>query len=141
MVSHKRLREVLQNWGLENEKLTDVVYAETGNVSDSACYVGDDYIIKFSHNLGTVEKHISLSQAIESVGLKTATPVKTTDGKFVVASGELYFYVTGRLEGNQIKASTLYLEDYLPRARFIGEIVGQLSIALSKVDVITNHSS
>ena len=141
MVSHKKLKEVLQNWGLENEKLTDVVYAETGNVSESACYVGDNYIIKFSPNLGNVEKHISLSQAIESVGLSTATPIKTAEGKFVVAREELYFYVTKRLEGKQLKASTMYFEDYMPKARFIGEIVGQLSVALSKVDVITNQAN
>ena len=141
MVSHKKIKEVLQSWGLENEKLTDVVYAETGNVSESACYVGDNYIIKFSPNLGNVEKHISLSQAIESVGLSTATPIKTVEGKFVVASEELYFYVTKRLEGKQLKASTMYFEDYMPKARFIGEIVGQLSVALSKVEVITNQAN
>ena len=141
MVSHKKLKEVLQNWGLENEKLTDVVYAETGNVSESACYVGDNYIIKFSPNLGNAEKHISLSQAIESVGLSTATPIKTVEGKFVAASEELYFYVTRRLEGKQLKASTMYFEDYMPKARFIGEIVGQLSVALSKVEVITNQAN
>ena len=138
MVSHKKLKEVLQNWGLENEKLSDVVYAETGNVSESACYVGDNYIIKFSPN---VEKHISLSQAIESVGLSTATPIKTVDGKFVVASEELYFYVTKRLEGKQLKASTMYFEDYMSKARFVGEIVGQLSVALSKVNLITNQAN
>ena len=141
MVSHKKIKEVLQSWGLENEKLNDVVYAETGNVSESACYVGDNYIIKFSPNLGNVEKHISLSQAIESVGLSTATPIKTVEGKFVVASEELYFYVTKRLEGKQLKASTMYFEDYMPKARFIGEIVGQLSVALSKVEVITNQAN
>lgn len=141
MVSHKKIKEVLQSWGLENEKLTDVVYAETGNVSESACYVGDNYIIKFSPNLGNAEKHISLSQAIESVGLSTATPIKTVEGKFVVASEELYFYVTKRLEGKQLKASTMYFEDYMPKARFIGEIVGQLSVALSKVEVITNQAN
>ena len=141
MVSHKKLKEVLQNWGLENEKLTDVVYAETGNVSESACYVGDNYIIKFSPNLGNVEKHISLSQAIESVGLSTATPIKTVDGKFVIASEELYFYVTKRLEGKQLKASTMYFEDYMSKARFVGEIVGQLSVALSKVNLITNQAN
>lgn len=141
MVSHKKIKEVLQSWGLENEKLTDVVYAETGNVSESACYVGDNYIIKFSPNLGNVEKHISLSQAIESVGLSAATPIKTVEGKFVVASEELYFYVTKRLEGKQLMASTMYFEDYMPKARFIGEIVGQLSVALSKVDVITNQAN
>ena len=141
MVSHKKIKEVLQSWGLENEKLTDVVYAETGNVSESACYVGDNYIIKFSPNLGNAEKHISLSQAIESVGLSTATPIKTVEGKFVVASEELYFYVTKRLEGKQLNASTMYFEDYMPKARFIGEIVGQLSVALSKVEVITNQAN
>ena len=141
MVSHKKIKEVLQSWGLENEKLTDVVYAETGNVSESACYVGDNYIIKFSPNLGNVEKHISLSQAIESIGLSTATPIKTVEGKFVVASEELYFYVTKRLEGKQLMASTMYFEDYMPKARFIGEIVGQLSVALSKVEVITNQAN
>ena len=141
MVSHKKLKEVLQNWGLENEKLSDVVYAETGNVSESACYVGDNYIIKFSPNLGNVEKHISLSQAIESVGLSTATPIKTVEGKFVVASEELYFYVTKRLEGKQLKASTMYFEDYMSKARFVGEIVGQLSVAFSKVNLITNQAN
>lgn len=139
MVSHKKMKEVLQSWGLENEKLTDVVYAETGNISESACYVGDNYVIKFSPNLGSVEKHISLSQAIESVGLSTATPIKTVEGKFVVASEELYFYVTKRLKGTQLKASTMYFEDYLPKARFIGEIIGQLSVALSKVDTVSNQ--
>ena len=141
MVSHKKIKEVLQNWGLENEKLTDVIYAETGNISESACYVGDNYIIKFSANLGSVENHISLSQAIEDVGLSTATPIKTTEGKFVVASEELYFYVIKRLEGTQLKASTMYLEDDISKARFIGKIVGQLSVALSKVDVITNQAN
>ena len=107
----------LKNWGLENEKLTDIVYSETGNISESACYVGDDYIIKFSPNLGSVEKHISVSLAIESVGLSTATPIKTLSGEFVIRSEELYFYVTKRLEGKQLKASTMYMEDYMPKPR------------------------
>ena len=126
---------------MENDKLTDVVYAETGNVSESACYVGENYIIKFTANLGSVEKHISLSQAIESVGLSVATPIKTAGDKFVVASEELYFYVTRRLVGEQLKASRMYFEDYMQKARFIGEIIGQLSIALTKVDVVTNQAN
>ena len=141
MVSHKKIKEVLQNWGLEHEKLSDVVYDKTGNVSDSACYVGENYIIKFSPNLGNVEKHISLSQAIENVGLMAATPVKTTDGKYVVESEALFFYVTKRLAGKQLKASSMYLDEYMPKARFIGEIIGQLSLALSQVDVITNQAN
>ena len=141
MVSHKKIKDILLNWGLENEKLTDIIYAETGNVSESACYVGDNYIIKYSPNLGNVEKHISLSQAMESVGLLTATPIKTTDGRYVVAAGKLYFYVTKRLTGTQLKASTLYLEEYMSKARFIGEVIGQLNIALAQLDTVVNQAN
>ena len=141
MVSHKKIKEILQNWGLENEKITDIVYAETGNISESACYVGDNYVIKYSANLGKVQTHITLSQAIESVGLSSATPIKNAQGEYVVTSGDLYFYVTKRLVGKQLKASTMYLDDYLPKARFIGEVIGQLSLALSKVDAIVNESN
>ena len=80
-------------------------------------------------------------QYFESVGLSTATPIKTIGGEFVVTSEELYFYVTKRLEGKQLKASSMYFEDYIQKARFVGEIVGQLSVALSKVDVITNQAN
>ena len=141
MVSHRKLKDVLLNWGLENENLTDIIYAETGNVSESACYVGDHYVIKYSPNPGNVEKHISLSQAMESVGLLTATPIKTTDGRYVVADGELYFYVTGRLMGRQLKTSTLYLEEYASKARFIGEVIGQLDMALAQLDTVVDQAN
>ena len=141
MVSHKKLKEVLRNWRLEEERLSDIVYAETGNISETACYVGNDYVIKYSANLGKVETHIALSQALESVGLSVATPIKNTQGKYVVASDDLYFYVTNRLYGEPLKASTLYLNDYMPKARFIGEVIGQLSLALSKVDATVNEAN
>ena len=112
-----------------------------GNVSESVCYVGDNYIIKFSSNLREVETHISVSLSIESVGISTATPIKTTAGEYVVTNDEMYFYVTKRLAGKTIKESTMYIEDYIPKARLIGKIIGQLNVALSKVDVITNQAN
>ena len=141
MVSHEKIKEILKNWKLEKEKLTDVVYDAMGNVSESVCYVGDNYIIKFSSNLREVETHISVSLSIESVGLSTATPIKTTAGEYVVTNDEMYFYVTKRLAGKTIKESTMYIEDYIPKARLIGKIIGQLNVALSKVDVITNQAN
>ena len=36
MVSHKKISEILACWGLENEAVTDVVYPETGEISDTA---------------------------------------------------------------------------------------------------------
>lgn len=105
MVSHKQIKEILKNWKLENEKLT--------YVSESVYYVGDNYIIKFSPNINDVENHISVSLAIESVGLSTATPIKT---------------------------STMNIEDYISKAALFGEIIGKLSVALSKIEVNRNQA-
>ena len=135
MMTHKRLREVLKNWGLERENLTDIIYDETGNRSESACYVGKDYVIKYSSDAERVEKLIFLARAMEDVGISAAEPVTALDGQSYVVDGEVFFYVTRRLEGSQLKASTMYLEDYVPKSRFIGEVIGQLSLALAQCDV------
>ena len=66
--------------------------------------------VYISQNLGYVENHISLSLAIESVGLLTATPIKTRDDKYVVAEGELYFYVTKQRPGSQNRS---HIENFM----------------------------
>ena len=35
----------------------------------------------------------------------------------------------------------MYLDDYMPKARFIGEVIGQLTLALSKVDATVNEAN
>ena len=48
--------------------------------------------------------------------------------------------LTKRISGERIMASKLYLENYEAKARFIGEIVGQLDLALAKIDVIAEEA-
>ena len=135
MISHKKITEILACWGLENEAVTDVVYPESGAISDTAKYVGTDYVIKYTGNLGNVTKAIGISKALESVGLNAAAVVPAADGKEYVQRGELYFFLTRRVKGERILASKVYLEEYEQKGRFIGEIVGQLDLALEKIDV------
>ena len=135
MMSHKGITEVLACWGLENEAVTDIVYPETGEISDTAKYVGTDYVIKYTGNLGNVTKAIGIGKALESVGLNAAAVVPAADGKEYVQRGELYFFLTRRVKGVRILASRVYLDEYAQKARFIGEIVGQLDLALAKIDV------
>lgn len=140
MVSKKVIAEVLGNWNLQDEKVTDIVFPETGEISNSAKYVGDDLIIKYSPNLGNVRKAIDISKALESVGLSAPSFVLTKEGREYVESGELYFMITKRIIGERILASKLYLDDYEAKARFIGEIVGQLDLALAKIDIIAEEA-
>ena len=93
MVSHKKITEILACWGLEQEPVTDVVYPENGAISDTAKYVGTDYVIKYTGNLGNVTKAIGISKALENVGLYTPVVVPARDGKEYVENGELYFFL------------------------------------------------
>ncbi|QHQ60840.1 helix-turn-helix domain-containing protein [Anaerocolumna sedimenticola] len=138
MVTHKKVSEVLKKWGLQNETIKDIYYEKTGNHNDSAYYVGNDYVIKFTANVGKLKNHIELSKAIENVGLWSATVIRTEDGKEYIQDGELYFYLTKRLNGSQIKSGDIYEGDYDRKGRFVGEIIGQLHLALKEADIIVN---
>lgn len=135
MVTHKRLKEILKVWGLEKEELADFIYEETGNVNENAFYVGSEYLIHRTKDAEMVEKLISLAVITGEIGIDVSKPIKTLDGKQYYSDGDFYFYVTRRQQGSCLKASSLFLEDYTVKARFIGEMVGQLSIALADADI------
>lgn len=139
MLSHKKITEMLALWGMQDEKISDVVYGESGEISDSAKYVGEDFVLKYTNNLGNVLKAISISKALENVGLASLTVIKTKDGRDYVESGELYFFLSKRVKGEGLLARNVYLDEYEKKARFIGEIVGQLDLALAKIDVVVEE--
>ena len=129
-VTHKKAAQILKCWNLEGETITDIYYDGTGNKNDCACYVGEEFVLKYTTNLGKLKNHIAVSKAIESIGLLSASPVATADGKEYIQDGELYFYVTKRLSGTQMVSHSFGDGD----ARFVGEIIGQLHLALSKIE-------
>lgn len=141
VVTHKKATNILRKWGLEKEVLSDIYYEGSGNRNENAFYVGKDYVLKFSANLGKLKNHIAISKALENVGLIAATPVKTQEGEEYITDGELYFCLSKRLEGQQIKISNLYEEDLSENARFIGEVIGQLSKALENVEVLVKDAN
>ena len=133
-MTHKKAAQILKYWNLDSETITDIYYEGTGNRNDSACYVGDKYVLKFTANLGKLKNHMEVSKAIEGIGLISASPVATADGREYIQDGELYFYVTRRLTGQQMVSGSFYDGDAICNARFVGEIIGQLHLALSKID-------
>lgn len=128
--THKKAVQILNHWNLNNEIIADIYYEGTGNKNDSACYVGEKYVLKFTTNLGKLKKHIEVSKALRSIGLISAVPVPTTDGAEYISDGEMYFYLTCRLPGAQLVSNRFGEGD----GRFVGEIIGQLHLALAKID-------
>ena len=86
--------------------------------------------------MGTLKKSRNISKSLEKLGVSAATLIKTVDGRELVEDGHFYFVLTKRLHGERIKAAAAYEGDYKDKARFIGEIIGQLSLALAKVDAV-----
>ena len=129
-VTHKKAAHILKNWNLAGETVEDIYYEGTGNKNENALYIGQDYVLKYTANLGKLRKHIEVSKALESVGLAAAVPVLAAGGAEYIREGEIYFYLTRRLPGKQMIAHRFGEGD----GRFVGEMIGQLHLALEKVD-------
>lgn len=134
IVTHKKAARILKHWNLEKETVTDIYYDETGNQNEHACYVGENYILKYTADPDKLTRHIAVSKAIENTGLCAAVPIPTADGREYVPDGELYFYLTPRLPGAQISPRSFFGGEQEGNARFVGEIIGQLHLVLSKVE-------
>ena len=129
-VTHKKAALILKHWDMEGQSITDIYYDGTGNKNDSACYVGETHVLKYTANLGKLKNHMEVSRALDGIGLISAVPVPTIQGADYIQDGELYFYLTKRLPGKQLSSGTFRNGD----ARFVGEILGQLHLALSKLE-------
>ena len=129
-ITHKKAAQILQSWDLSDTTITDIYYEDTGNKNDSACYVGDGYVLNYTADLGKLKKHIEVSKALQSIGLLSAVPVLTAEGKEYIQDGEVYFYLTCRLPGEQMVSHRFEDGD----GRFVGKIIGQLHLALAKID-------
>ena len=129
-ITHKKAAQILQNWNLSHATIADIYYDGTGNKNDNACYVGEEFVLKYTTNLGKLKKHIEVSKALENIGLLSAVPVPTADGAEYIRDGEMYFYLTRRLPGNQM-TSHKFTDG---NGRFVGEMIGQLHLALRQIE-------
>lgn len=134
MISHKKIKEMLNNWNISNPTITDMYYEGSGIKSENTWYVNDDHVLKVGTNFKRLENHIAVSKALFDSGLDSAVPVKTESGTEYVMNGDLYFYLTKKLPGNSIKSGQCYEGDYITKARYLGEIIGQLHKTLVKFD-------
>ena len=129
-VTHKKIARILKNWDLDHQTITDIYDDGTGNKSENAVYIGDALVLKFTADFGKLKKDIEVSKALENVGLIAAAPVPTVKGEEYIQDGESYFYLTHRLPGNQMVSRSFGEGD----GRFVGEIIGQLHLALQKIE-------
>lgn len=132
-VTHKKARQILKLWNLEQEPISDIYCDTNGRKRENACYAGENYVLKYTGNLHKLKTHRDLSQAVENVGLLAPTPIPTMDGRDYVQEGDVYYYVTKRLPCRQMNSVDFYDKEYVSKARFVGEMLGHLHQVLADV--------
>lgn len=128
-ITHKKAQEILKHWHFENMELGDIYYDVTGNKNENAYLVGEEYVLKFTVNYGKMQQNRKMASLLSQAGLAAAVVIPTADGSMYVQEGDMYFYVTRRLQGSQMNALQMYEGN---RAAYTGEIIGLLHKALEK---------
>ena len=137
-VSHKKAAEILKYWDLEEEPVVNAYYEGSGETSNTVFYAGKDFVLKFSADLEKVKKEIALCRLIGHAGLQASSLVAARDGQEYIRDGSLFFYVTRRMDGTQISSRAFFEGDPAAKARFVGEIIGQLHLVLCKAELPVN---
>jgi Ser/Thr protein kinase RdoA (MazF antagonist)/AraC-like DNA-binding protein len=141
MITHKRIKEMLLNWNISDAIVSDIHYEGSGLKSENTWFVNDNWVIKVGTNLSRLKSHIEISKALSKAGLEVAVPILTTSGMDYILDGDLYFCLTNRLQGKRISSGECYEGDFEAKARYLGEIIGELHIELQKhdKDIICNE--
>lgn len=132
MISKNKIQKLLNHWNLQDECIKNIYNENTGRQNENAYYIGDDYVIKFSANCGSIKNNISITNSLAKSNLPVAEIIKTVDGADYLQDGELYFVVTKRIKGSQLKCEDIFKNTTI--AYQIGENIARLHYALKTFD-------
>lgn len=132
MISKNKIQKLLSYWTLQGENISNIYNENTGRQSENAYYVGNDYVIKFSANYGSIKNSISIANSLAKSDLPVAEIVKTVDDSDYLQNGELYFVVTKRIKGSQLKCEHIFKNTDI--AYLIGENIAKLHNSLKTFD-------
>lgn len=132
MISKNKIQKLLSHWNLQGKNVSNIYNENTGRQSENAYYIGDNYVIKFSANYGSIKNSIYIANSLAQSGLPIAEIIKTADGSDYLQDGELYFVITKRIKGSQLKCEDIFKHTTI--AYQIGENIAQLHNALKTFD-------
>lgn len=122
MVSKTKIQKILSNWNLQNSIVKPIINENTGKQSENSYYIGDGYVMKYSTNFVVIKKSTLFSEV-----------VKLNNGDDYLQYGELYFIVTKRIYGNQLKCVDIFNDTSI--ALIIGENIAKLHNKLKTYDI------
>lgn len=132
MISKNKIQKLLNHWNLQDENVSNIYNVNTGRQSENAYYIGNDYVMKISANYGNIKNSILITKSLANSGLPVAEIIKTNYGNDYLQNGELYFIITKRIKGSQLKCEDIFKNTNI--AYSIGENIAKLHNALKTFD-------
>ncbi len=132
MISKNKIQKLLRYWNLQDESVSNIYNENTGRQSENTYYIGEEYVINFSANYGNIKNSISITDSLAKSNLPATEIIKTVYGSYYLQNGELYFVVTKRINGSQLKCENIFKNTNI--AYKIGENIARLHNALKVFD-------
>ena len=107
IMTHKDAARVLRHWGLEGERLRDVLVQSTGAQRENLAQVGAKYFLKRTADPKKLENNLMLTRALAELGLLSPVPVPTLAGEEYLVEGEYRYTLTERMPGHSVTAQEL----------------------------------
>ncbi len=131
-----KIEEILENWVLEKPyRILEVnVEVQYEIRQPNAWFVNDNFLLKRFKNPDWLQNGIVVLKALDGEGVPVAVPVETKGQTSFCTVDNEYFCLYPRLRG---KGLIDHFEgDYLNRAEYLGQIVGNLHLAFKKCEGI-----
>ncbi len=139
LITHEKIKSVLEQWNLSGETVSDFYDANSGQRIDNTWCVGERYIMQVGTNITGLRNHIAVSEKLKAQGFAAALPVKTVSGEDFLTEGELYYFVSVRVSGSTLNDRALFGENGRELAYKLGQAIGKLDHALAEFDFICNE--
>lgn len=135
MITHKKLKDALENWVIDVPVSIEDIYYSNEERAANCWKINKKFILKAGKNIEGLKQHINMSKLLVEAGLLASIPIKTKcDSDYYLENG-LYFCLMMPVEGIMMSSKEILNdENYKERARYIGEIIGQLHNVIKNYD-------
>lgn len=106
MLTREKFREALTQWGLDLP-LAPVTWPGSGEISETAMYVGDDLVLKAYRDEAACRLAIVLADALDAQGIPAAKTLPLPDGTMMLPIAGVQMTLCRRVKGTPLEAEAL----------------------------------
>lgn len=106
MLTREKFREALTHWGLDLP-LSPVTWPGSGEISETAMYAGEDYVLKAYRDEAACRLAIALADALDAKNIPAGTALPLPDGQTALPIAGVWMTLCRRVKGEPLKAADL----------------------------------